>query len=121
MRIISGCIKSTKLQWLPVLSHIASPELRRHSATLKMIEKILNSPSLPIYNDVYNAPNKRLKLINLIWTLKNCTNTEGDLWNTHWEDGAVLNNHLISDPAQLIPSFEFPRVAWTALNRVRIG
>ncbi|VVC32918.1 Hypothetical protein CINCED_3A018366 [Cinara cedri] len=39
MRIISECVKSTKLEWLPVLSHIAPPEVRRHSAELKMIEK----------------------------------------------------------------------------------
>jgi len=72
-----------------------------------MIEKIQNSPSLPIYDDVYNAPNKRLKFKN-------------PLWNKHWKYGAVLNNHLISDPTQLVPGLEYPPAAWTSLNRVRI-
>jgi len=121
MRIISGCVKSTKLEWLPVLSHIAPPEVRRQAAEQKMIEKIQNSPSLPIYDDLYNAPNKRLKSRNPIWTVKNSTTTEGDLWNLHWKDVVVPNNHLISDPTQLVPGFEFPRATWTALNRVRTG
>ncbi|VVC36218.1 Hypothetical protein CINCED_3A003797 [Cinara cedri] len=121
MKIISGCVKSTKLEWLPVLSHIALPEVHRHSAELKMIEKIQNSPSLPIYDDFYNAPNKRLKSRNPIWTLKRRIITEGDLWKLHWKDGEVLNNHFISNPTQLVPGFVFPRAAWTALNRVRTG
>lgn len=58
MRIISGCVKSNKLQWLPVLSNIAPPEVRRHRAALKMIEKMQNSPSLSIYDDVYKTPIK---------------------------------------------------------------
>lgn len=41
--------------------------------------------------------------------------------DSYWKDGVVRNNHLISDPTQLVPGFEFPRVAWTALNRVRTG
>ena len=85
--------------------------VNRHSAALKMIEKIQNSPSLPTYDDVYNATNKRLKSRNPIWTLKNNINTEGDLRNTHWKDGAVLNNHLISDQTQLDPGFKYPRAA----------
>ncbi|VVC41950.1 Reverse transcriptase domain [Cinara cedri] len=110
MRIISGCIKSTN-----------PPEVRRHSVELKMIEKIQISLSLPIYDDLYNAPNKRLKSRNPIWTLKRSKITEGDLWKLHWKDGVVLNNHLISDPTELVPGFVFPHTAWTALNHVRTG
>lgn len=66
MRIVSGCIKSTKLQWLLVLSHITPPEVCKHRAALKIIEKILNSPSLAIHDDVYNAPINRLKSRNPI-------------------------------------------------------
>jgi len=116
MRIVSECIKSTKLQWLLLLSHIAPTEVRRESAALDMIEKIQNSPSLQIYNEVYNALNKILKSRNPIWTLKNNTHTEGDLCSTHWKDTVVLNNHLISDPTQLVPGFEYPRATWTALT-----
>lgn len=59
------------------------PEVRRHSTELKMIKKIQNSPSLPIYDDLHNAPKERLTSRNPIWTLKNSTNTEEDLWNLH--------------------------------------
>lgn len=37
------------------------------------------------------------------------------------KDGVAPNNHLISDPTQLVPGFEFPHATWTALNRVRTG
>jgi len=72
-----------------------------------------------IYDDLYNAPNKRLKSRNPIWTVKNSTITERDLWNLHGKDGVASNNHLISYSTQLVPGFKFPRTAWTALNRVR--
>lgn len=39
MRKISGCVQLTKLQWLPILSNLALPEIRRYAATLKMIQK----------------------------------------------------------------------------------
>ena len=29
MRLISGCLKPTQLPWLPVLSNVAPPSLRR--------------------------------------------------------------------------------------------
>jgi hypothetical protein len=70
---------------------------------------------------VYKEPIKRLKSRNPIGTFKNSKNKEENLCNTHWEDGVVLNNDLISDAAQLVPGFEFLRAAWIALNRVRIG
>lgn len=51
--------------------------------------------------------------------LKNSTNTEADLWNTHWQNGTVLNYHLISDPTKVVPGFEYSRAAWTAFNHIR--
>lgn len=33
----------------------------------------------------------------------------------------IQNNHLIGDPTQLAPGFEYPRAAWITLNRIRTG
>jgi hypothetical protein len=35
MRIISGCVKTTQLQWLPVLAEIAPPKLRIMAAAVR--------------------------------------------------------------------------------------
>jgi hypothetical protein len=35
MRIISGCVKSTQLPWLPTLAYIAPPQLRRKAAAVR--------------------------------------------------------------------------------------
>ena len=42
MRLISGTFNSTPLPWLPVLSNIEPPALRRKAATDKLVEKIIN-------------------------------------------------------------------------------
>lgn len=39
MRFITGTIKSTPLPWLPVLSNIVPPELRRKSMLKKVLDK----------------------------------------------------------------------------------
>jgi len=41
MRLISGTLSSTPLPWLPVLSNIEPPALRRKAATDKLVEKIV--------------------------------------------------------------------------------
>lgn len=81
--------------------------------------KIYNSPGLPIYDDVYYPPNKRLKSIHPIWMLINNTNTEKGLCNTHQKDRMIQNDHLISDLTQLALGFEYQRAAWTALNYIK--
>jgi len=39
MHLISGTLRSTPLEWLPVLSDIEPPALRRKAATDKLVEK----------------------------------------------------------------------------------
>jgi len=40
MRIISGTVKSTQIQWLPVLANITPADLRRKAATHSLLNKI---------------------------------------------------------------------------------
>jgi len=39
MRVISGALKSTPLEWLPVLSNIFPPDIRRKQALVRLIVK----------------------------------------------------------------------------------
>jgi len=52
MRLISGTLRSTPLPWLPLLSNIWPPALRRKAATDKLVEKIVKHYSWPIQPDI---------------------------------------------------------------------
>jgi hypothetical protein len=60
MRIISGTVKSTQLQWLPVLANIAPPKLR-HEATIvrEMVNYRRHARSL-LYEQMLDIPDQRL-------------------------------------------------------------
>jgi len=55
MHLIPGTLRSTPLPWLPVLSSIELPALRRKAATDKLVEKIVKHDSWPIQSDILNA------------------------------------------------------------------
>lgn len=98
MRIISGCVRSTKVQWLPVLSNIAPPNFRRYAATVKIIQQVQNSTNLPIFNDISIAPYKILKSRHPIWAIENTTDNQEDMWKKCWKEENVVNSSLINDP-----------------------
>jgi len=52
MRLISGTLRSTPFPWLPVLSNIEPPALRRNAATDRLVEKIVKGDSLQIQPDI---------------------------------------------------------------------
>ena len=56
MRLISGTLRSTPPPWLPVLSNIEPPALRRKAATDKLVEKIVKHDSWPIQPDILSPP-----------------------------------------------------------------
>jgi len=69
MRIITGTVRSTQLDWLPVLFNMATPDLRRQVQCESMLLKLSNYPDLPVQIDIVNHPSKRLKSRNLIWSM----------------------------------------------------
>jgi hypothetical protein len=52
MCVISGTLRPTPLQWLPVLSNIPPPHLRRQEATTTMLAKVYASEKRPLYMDI---------------------------------------------------------------------
>ncbi|KAL4100770.1 hypothetical protein QTP88_020801 [Uroleucon formosanum] len=61
MRIISGTVKSTPTQWLPVLCNIFPPSIRRKSAGHREWSKYADNQSLPIHQDTIHNGSLRLK------------------------------------------------------------
>jgi len=60
MRLISGTLRSTPLPWLPVLSNIEPPALRRKAVTDKLVVKIVKHDRWPIQPDILSPPLLRL-------------------------------------------------------------
>ena len=60
MRLISGTLRSTLLPWLPVLSNIEPPALRRKATIDRMVEKTVKHDGWPIQRDILNPPLLRL-------------------------------------------------------------
>jgi len=119
MRIISGCVQSTKVQWLPVLSNIAPPIFHRYAATIKILQQVQNSTNLPIFNDISKALYKKLKLDTRYGQSNTLQITKKICGKKSWKDENVVNSSLINDPIQRVSGFELPRAMWSALNRIR--
>ena len=87
MRLISGTLHSTPLPWLPVLSDIELPALRRKAATDKLVEKIVKYDSRPIQPDILNPPLLRVRLTSRkpLWL---------DLQTTSKVDGGITGSLL---------------------------
>jgi len=60
MHLISGCLQPTQLSWLPVLSNVAPPSLRRKAATDNMLQITEAHPNWPVYADVFEHPPPQL-------------------------------------------------------------
>jgi len=57
VRIILGARKATPIQWLPTMSAIAPPHMRRKAATSMMHQHIESmNENIPLKNTVNNAP-----------------------------------------------------------------
>ena len=105
MRLISSTLRSTPLPWLPVLSDIEPPALRKKGATDKLVKKIVKHDSWPIQPDILSPPLLRLT-------------SRKPLWH-NWKSAQVVNSHLVCDPTIRQPGFDLPRQQWSLLNRFR--
>ena len=118
MRLITGALKPTPTPWLPVLSNIAPPPLRRKEATDKLISKICDHSHWPVYKDIYEHPDQRLTSRAPLWIdmePRDLTNQ----WRESWETASVINSSLVTDPTICPPGFNLPRREWSLLNRFR--
>ncbi len=122
MRTITGTLRPTPTQWLPVLSNIAPPHLRRQEASAKFLSKIRNNNALPVFNDIFHHPPARLPSRHPIWS--DNPDAPFDLesaWKAEWAAAEVHNHQLIVNPTVWSPGISLPRRLWSNLNRFRTG
>jgi len=60
MHLISGCLQPRQLSWLPVLSNVAPPSLRRKVATDNVLPMFEAHSNRPVYADAFEHPPPRL-------------------------------------------------------------
>ena len=91
MRIITGTIRSTPTQWLPVLSHIVPPHIRRQSAALKSWNKFnFNPDSFPVLSYIPENRIPRLKSRKPLWSnsFLNSNFSNVEIWKSEWQAGS---------------------------------
>lgn len=125
MRMISGTIRPTPNYWLPILSHIPPPKLRRSHSLLREYRKIEANHQLPIHHDKLDIEMKRLR--SRYPPLLRATSLHQEhfdltnAWRRQWESDSPQESHQMACIDQKPPGFELPRNTWTALNRIRTG
>jgi len=113
-----GYTTRTPLSWLPVLSNIEPPALRRKAATDKLVEKIVKHDSWPIQSDILSPPLLRLTFRKPLWLDLQPVDIKS-WWRHNWKSGQVVNSHLVCDPTIRQPGFDLPPQQWSLLNRCR--
>lgn len=122
MRIISGTFRATPLPWLPVLSNIPPPTLRRQEATVNILQKAMANDLLPLNADINQHPPVRLSSRKPVWLDPPPeTMTAISVWDSQWQTTDVVNHSLIAVPSVRPPGFDLPRLLWSTLNRFRTG
>lgn len=125
MRLISGTLKSTPTQWLPLLSHIPPPELRRQSALLREFEKITDNPLLPIHEDLGDANSTRLRSRRPPVRSAHELSTSNFQLKNKWKEQRNNAPYMVMQSMPCIektpPGFVLPRKTWATLNRIRTG
>lgn len=124
MRIISGTVKSTPVQWLPALCGIAPPDTRRKQALYRECNKILNNPQIPLYADLVSEHSTRLKSRRPTLTTGKRLCEEDfsveDDWTDQWRAfnyrSPLFDFNLQADRTT---EMNLPRKAWVNLNRLR--
>jgi hypothetical protein len=125
MRIISGTVKTTQTPWLPVLTNIIPPHIRRKEALVNTVTSCLNYKKSLLFQMLREKPINRLKSRNAPGlTAENLINTQfcsNKSWNEEWAKAHVTNKDLITRPGQNMEGMLLPRKQWSTINRIRTG
>jgi len=92
-----SCDTSTPLPWLPVLSNIVPPALRRKAATDKLVEKIVKHDSWSIQPDIFSSPLLRLTSRKPLWLDLQPLDIKSRCRH-NWKSAQMVNSHLVCDP-----------------------
>ncbi|XP_044753710.1 uncharacterized protein LOC123313078 [Coccinella septempunctata] len=123
MRIISGSVKSTPIEWLPVLCHIEPPKIRRQQILVREFKKVSENLDLPIHQDIirFNRLKSRNPTVKTAQQLVTNNFNGYEEWIASWQSRADPAWHPLLDPKNPPQGFNLPRKIWVRLNRIRTG
>ncbi|UYV73146.1 PTPRD [Cordylochernes scorpioides] len=116
--LITGNMRPTPIDWLPYLSNIAPPDLRRKKSTSNLLSKIKAKTKLPINTVLEIPPPTRLISRNPAWVADENVDLKEE-WRNRWSNLAIANKDLVEDPNTKPPGYNLPRRTWSTLNRIR--
>ena len=122
MRTITGCVRATPHQWLPVLSAITPPHLRREAAERKRLRDARDQErSNPLQTAVRGAKaSGRLKSRKPFHMAKDDEWNAKEAWMREWDNARLTGGNLISDLGARQPGFTgCSRRTWVSVNRIR--
>lgn len=117
---ITGTIMCTNNQWLPILTNIEQPHLRRQNCVIREKEKMDKYLDLSIFKD--RLENPRLKSRKPFMMRANEIADTRKLIPDAWQEWARKKSGErahIKSPPNLIARMNQPRKIWTRLNRKR--
>ena len=125
MRTVTGCLKSTPREWLPVLSSIAPPHLRREEISQRWIKRATESlAGTPLESIIRDAPHtSRLKSRRPFYHVeRNEKFNLKEAWRKEWSEKGLKRGNLVSNPCRKQPGFDSgTRRQWVFANRLRTG
>ena len=125
--MVTGCLKPTLTEYLPVLSGISPAELRRKAATLSLASQFLE-PGHTLYNYFKRPMTKRhlksrkpfiIKAQGLLAQNTNALTWIHNIWRENWSKDITRFHSFVTNVGPLPPGHELSRLAWVWLNRLR--
>lgn len=125
MRIISGTLLPTPTQWLPVLSNIAPPHIRRQKNLVHLWLRMQKNQALPVHEDALQLVTSRLISRKPAWQtavkLASSDFNANNIWYEEWITATPPGIVKVKDPRMKLAGFNLPRFTWSKLNRIRCG
>ena len=121
---VSGALRPTNINWLPVLRNIEPPQIRLDRATLQEYKKAQQlTDRVPMKEILREPPKSRLKSRRPFVTeaagLASLNQTEQETWEQSWIEGVPPGHYVMTNPTCPQPGFTLPRRQFVTLNRLR--
>ena len=134
LRIVTGCLRPTPMDHLPVLSGIQPAELRRLGATLSLAHRGSLDPDHILYGLLSGSSDTRQVRLrsrrpfvsvarNLLDNLASIRTSEwtNHKWKTEYCENASRLRAFVPETGARPVGMGLPRAAWVKLNRLRTG
>ena len=136
LRIVTGCLRPTPTDYLPLISCIQPSELRRLGATLSLAHRGSRDPDHILYGLLSGSSNTRQVRLRFrrpfVPASRNLLNNLARLgirasewtnhkWKTEYCENASRLRAFVPETGARPVGMGLPRAAWVKLNRLRTG